>query len=82
MDPLQLKRRFGERLSFWGGGVDAQHVLPHGTPGEVALNVKQNLQAFMPGGGYVFNNVHNIQGEVPPQNVLAMYDAAFEHGFY
>lgn len=82
MDPLELKRRFGNRLSFWGGGVDAQHVLPRGTPQEVALNVKQNLQAFMPGGGYVFNNVHNIQGEVPPENVLAMYDAAFEHGFY
>jgi len=82
MDPVELKRRFGRRLAFWGGGVDAQHVLPRGTPEEVALNVRRNLQALMPGGGYVFNNVHNIQGEVPPENVLALFDTAYEHGFY
>jgi uroporphyrinogen decarboxylase len=82
MDPADLKRRFGRQLAFWGGGVDAQHVLPRGTPEEVAENVRRNLRAFMPGGGYVFNNVHNIQGEVPPENILAMYDTAYEHGFY
>jgi len=82
MDPADLKRRFGSQIAFWGGGVDAQHVLPRGTPQEVAENVRRNLRAFMPGGGYVFNNVHNIQGEVPPENILAMYDTAYEHGFY
>ncbi len=82
MDPLELKRRFGERLAFWGGGVDAQHVLPRATPAEVAADVRRNMAAFMPGGGYVFNNVHNIQGEVPPENVIAMYDTAYECGFY
>ncbi|HEY5913244.1 MAG TPA: uroporphyrinogen decarboxylase family protein [Verrucomicrobiae bacterium] len=82
MDPDRLKRLYGDRIVFWGGAVDAQHVLPRATPREVAENVRRNLQAFMPGGGYVFNNVHNIQGEVPPQNVLAMYDTAFECGFY
>ena len=82
MDPAALKQRFGENLVFWGGGVNAQQVLPRGTPQEVAENVRQNLKAFMPGGGYVFNNVHNIQGEVPAENILALYDTAYENGFY
>ena len=82
MEPAELKRRFGDRLAFWGGGCDAQHVLSRGTPEEVAANVRQNVQAFMPGGGYVFNNVHNIQGEVPPENIVAMFDTAYECGFY
>ena len=82
MDPSALKQRFGENLVFWGGGVNAQQVLPRGTPQEVAENVRQNLKAFMPGGGYVFNNVHNIQGEVPAENILALYDTAYENGFY
>jgi len=82
MDPMALKQRFGNQIAFWGGGVDAQHILPRGTPDQVADNVRRNLRAFMPGGGYIFNNVHNIQGEVPPQNVMAMYDTAYEEGFY
>jgi uroporphyrinogen decarboxylase len=82
MDPARLKREFGDRLSFWGGGVDSQQVLPRGTPAEVREQVRQNLEAFMPGGGYVFNSVHNIQADVPPENVLAMYDAAWEFGKY
>jgi uroporphyrinogen decarboxylase len=82
MDPSELKRRFGRQIAFWGGGVDAQQILPCGTPSEVAENVRRNLTAFMPGGGYVFNNVHNIQGEVPPENILAMYDTAYDCGFY
>jgi len=80
--PAELKRRFGHQIAFWGGGVDAQHVLPRGTPEEVAANVRQNLDALMPGGGYVFNNVHNIQGEVPPENIVALFDTAYECGFY
>ncbi|MBI5387934.1 MAG: hypothetical protein HZA90_25000 [Verrucomicrobia bacterium] len=82
MDPAELKRRFGTAISFWGGGVDAQHVLPKGTPEQVAQNVRQNVLALMPGGGYVFNNCHNIQGEVPPENILALFDTAYECGFY
>ncbi len=82
MDPAQLKERFGRQLSFWGGAIDTQHVLSSATPGEVADEVRRNLQALMPGGGYVFNNVHNIQGEVPPENVVAMFDAAYQYGFY
>jgi len=82
MDPAELKAQFGDRLSFWGGGIDAQHVLPHADPATVREHVRRNLEALKPGGGYVFNNVHNLQAGVPPENVLAMYDAAYEYGFY
>lgn len=82
MVPAELKAQFGRDIAFWGGGVDAQHILPHGTPEAVAANVRQNLEAFLPGGGYVFNNVHNIQGEVPPENIVALFDTAYAHGFY
>ncbi len=82
MEPAGLKSDFGERLSLWGGAVDSQHSLPNNSPEQIREEVKQNLAKFMPGGGYVFNNVHNIQAGVPPENVLAMYDAAYEFGFY
>jgi uroporphyrinogen decarboxylase len=82
MDPGSLKAEFGNRLAFWGGAIDAQHVLPHAEPQTVRQQVRRNLEAFKPGGGYVFNNVHNIQADIPPENVLAMYDAAYEFGGY
>ena len=82
MDPFDLKRRFGRDLVFWGGGCDAQHILSRGTPAEVAANVRHHLAALRPGGGYVFNSIHNIQGEVPPANVITLFDTAHEEGFY
>jgi len=82
MDPVELKRRFGSQLVFWGGGCDSQHILPSGTPAAVAANVRANIAALKPGGGYVFNNVHNIQGEVSPENIIALYDTAYECAFY
>lgn len=82
MDPAVLKREYGDRLSFWGGAIDAQHILPVGSPEDVRQAVRENLQALKPGGGYVFNNVHNIQAGVPPENIVALYDAAYEFGFY
>jgi len=82
MDPAELKGRFGDRLVFWGGAIDAQHVLPSALPETVRQHVRRNLEIFKPGGGYVFNNVHNIQAGVPAENVVAMYDAAYESGFY
>jgi uroporphyrinogen decarboxylase len=82
MDPAWLKAKYGGRLVFWGGGIDTQHVLPHGSPQAIRDHVRRNLEAFKPGGGYVFNNVHNIQADVPPENVLAMFDAAYEYGTY
>jgi uroporphyrinogen decarboxylase len=82
MEPLGLKARFGDRLVFWGGAIDSQKVLPTATPAEIREHVRENLEAFKPGGGYVFNNVHNIQADVPPENVLALYGAAYEFGAY
>ena len=83
MDPAELKRRFGGELVFWGGGCDAQHILPRGDAGRGrARTSAATCRRFMPGGGYVFNNVHNIQGEVPPENIVALFDTAREFGVY
>lgn len=75
MDPLLLKEKYGDRLTFWGGGVDTQKVLPFGTPEEVKAHVLKECEIFAPGGGFVFNTVHNIQANVPLQNVVAMLEA-------
>lgn len=82
MDPYALKEKFGRDLVFWGGGIDAQHVLPFAPPETVREEVRKNLAAFKPGGGYVFANVHNIQKGVPPENMVALFDAAYELGVY
>ena len=82
MDPVELKQRFGGRIVFWGGGADTQTVLPYGTTDEVREQVKERIRIFASGGGFVFSQVHNIQYGVPPQNILAMADAAFEYGLY
>jgi uroporphyrinogen decarboxylase len=82
MEPHALKRDFGRDLCFWGGGVDTQGVLPRGTPDQVRDDVRRNLDALAPDGGYVFNTVHNIQPDVPPQNIVAMWDALREFGAY
>jgi uroporphyrinogen decarboxylase len=82
MDPATLKAQFGGQLSFWGGSIDSQHVLPSATPEMVYDHVRRNLEIWKPGGGYVFNNVHNIQAGVPPENIVALYDSAYENGFY
>ena len=76
MEPARLKREFGDKLVFWGGGCDTQSVLPRGTPDEVREHVRENMQVFGLGGGYVFNQVHNIQANVPVDNILAMLDEA------
>lgn len=76
MDPAWLKQEFGDRLVFWGASLDCQHTLPFGTPEEVAREVEEHIRAFAPGGGYVFAPVHNIQANVPPENILAMFDTA------
>lgn len=78
MEPAALKRDFGKDIVFWGGGVDTQGVLPTGTPQEVKDDVRRNVDALAPGGGYVFNTVHNIQADVPPQNIVAMWEALRE----
>lgn len=78
MDPAALKARYGDRLVFWGGGVDTQKTLPFGTPQQVRAEVLQRLEIFAPGGGFIFNTIHNIQAGTPVANVVAMLDALRE----
>jgi uroporphyrinogen decarboxylase len=81
MDTQALKTQFGDRLTFWGA-IDTQHVLPHGSPQEVEAEVRQRITDLAPGGGYVLASVHNIQADVPAENVLAMFRAARQVGGY
>ncbi len=76
MSPEILKEGYGEKFVFWGGAMDAQHTLAFGTPQEVRAEAEHNLQTFNRGGGFVFNNVHNIQATVPTENMLALFEAA------
>ncbi len=80
MDAAGLKRDFGRDLTFWGGGCDTRDVLPNGTPTTVRDHVLRQLEILSPGGGFVFQQVHNIMANIPPQNIVAMYDAVHEFG--
>jgi len=75
MDPRTLKREFGQNIVFWGGGVDTQKTLPFGTPEEVYREVRERIDIFSPGGGFVFNSIHNVQSNVPTPNLLALFRA-------
>lgn len=78
MDPEMLKARYGDRLVFWGGGVDTQQTLPFGTPAEVREQVLRRCEIFAPNGGFVFNTIHNVQAGTPVENIVAMIDAVHE----
>lgn len=82
MDSAELKREFGKDIVFWGGGVDTQRVFGTGTPQEVSDDVRRRIDDLAPGGGFVFATVHNIQGNVPPQNIMAMWDTLQQYGNY
>jgi hypothetical protein len=82
MDPQWLKDTFGDRITFWGGGVDTQRVLPFGTPDEVYNHVVERLKILGPGGGFIWAAVHNIQYNVPPENIIAAVQAVRDHGHY
>ncbi len=82
MDPKMLKAKYGDRIVFWGGGVDTQYTLPFGTPEQVKNEVQQRIRIFAPKGGYVFNTIHNVQPRIPVKNVLAMYEAVRESRGY
>ncbi|MFV0527882.1 MAG: uroporphyrinogen decarboxylase family protein [Lachnospiraceae bacterium] len=81
MDANDLKERFGSRITFWGGGVDTQNLLPNGTPEQIKHQVTERLDILARGGGYVFNTIHNIMGNVPAQNIAACFAAAREFKF-
>jgi uroporphyrinogen decarboxylase len=80
-DTAKLKAEFGDKMVFWGA-IDTHRVLPYGSPDDVRAEVKRRIQDLGPGGGYVLCSVHNIQSEVPGENVIAMFDAAQEYGRY
>ena len=81
MDPIRMKREYGDKLAFWGA-VDTQHVLPHGTPEDVKAEVERRIAELGEGGGYMLCGVHNLQPDVPIGNILTMYDHAREFGVY
>jgi len=78
MDPKRLKADFGERITFWGGGCDTQRILPLSKPHEISKHVKELCSIFNPGGGFVFQQVHNILANVPPENVVAMFESIYK----
>ena len=80
MEPERLKKEFGGKIVFWGGGCDTQSILPKASPEEIRDYARKMIGIFKPGGGYVFNQVHNIQPNVPPENIIAMLEAAYEYG--
>ena len=82
MDTRRLKAEYGRDITFWGGGVDTQYVLPFGTPAEVADEVKRRIDDLAAGGGFVFAAVHNIQALVPPENIVTVLETALEYGRY
>jgi len=75
MAPQTLKEQYGDRIVFWGGGIDTQKTLPFGTPEEIREEVARNLEVFAPGGGYVFNAIHNVQAKIPVENLLAFFES-------
>ncbi len=78
MEAGGLKRDFGRQMTFWGGGCDTREVLPHGTPDQVYKHVQEQIRILNPGGGFVFQQVHNIQADIPPENIVAMFQALKE----
>lgn len=81
MEPERLKAEFGGKIAFWGG-INTQRTLPFGTPAEVAAETRRIISILGKGGGYVLNTVHNIQAEVPPENIVAMFDAGLAHRYH
>jgi uroporphyrinogen-III decarboxylase len=78
MEPGNLKKTYGKQMTFWGGGIDTQHVLPFGAPAQVREQVLSRCEIFSTGGGFVFNAIHNVQARVPVENIVAMIEAVRE----
>ena len=79
MDPADLKARFGDQLTFWGGGTDTQHTLPFGRPDQIREEVRERIRVFGRGGGFIFNTIHNVQPQVPVENLVALFEAIQEY---
>ena len=77
-----FRNEFGDRITFWGGGIDTQQTLPFGTPEQVRTQVEERMEIFGNGGGFVFNAIHNVQAGVPAENTITMFRTAREYGIY
>jgi len=82
MGVANLKEKYGDRLTFWGGGVDTQRTLPFGKPDDICREVKERMKIFGKGGGFVFNTIHNVQAGIPVENLVALYEAVNEYRNY
>lgn len=82
MEPERLKKEFGKDITFWGGGCNTRDILPSKKPNEVRDDVKRRIEIFSKGGGFVFNQIHNILADIPAENIIALFEAAYEYGFY
>ncbi len=82
MSPRWLKDNFGKKLTFWGGGIDSQKTLPFGTIDEIIEEVKERIKIFAPGGGFIFNSIHNIQQNTSPEKIDAVFRTAYKFGSY
>ncbi len=80
MDAKLIKEKFGKNITFWGAGCDTRDILPNASPDQVKQHVKEQIEIMSPGGGFVFQQVHNIMANVPPENIIAMFEAANEYG--
>lgn len=78
MDPVKIKKEFGQDIVIWGAGADTRSILNRGTIEQVKNDVKRRLEILAPGGGFVFNTIHNIMPDVPPENIVAMFEAIDE----
>jgi uroporphyrinogen-III decarboxylase len=82
MDPQRLKKQFGDRIVFWGGAIDTQKTLPFGTPKDIKKEVIERINIFAPGGGFIFNAIHNIQAKTPVENLIALFETFNEYRNY
>jgi uroporphyrinogen decarboxylase len=82
MDPEKIKRKYGKNLSFWGGGVDTQNTLPFGSIPQIRSEVRGRVELLAKGGGFVFGTIHNIQPDIPPEKIMAVFETAIQSGVY
>ena len=82
MEARKIKDTFGKQICFWGASIDAQRFLAFAEPEEIKKQVRENIEIFKDDAGYIFSNVHNIQFDIPPENIVALFDAAYEYGSY
>ena len=80
MDPVQIKREFGDKLTIWGGALSTQTTMTHGSIEDIVSEAKEMIKVYAPGGGFVFSQIHNIQAVIAPEKILALFDTALKYG--